>query len=316
MKILFFILILQFTFADHIYQNNDGFPICYEKNNKVYFFDWDHFSHVQEKQISYFEINDYVKETGHLIKNCSDQKYIHDVPLSILKPVKTSLELSDQVQFLLNQIAHGATVSRIEKTTAEFITNNKDLFKIDSRTQVDSLRKKYGDLFTTEVISAWSQHVFSTAKNCQEYIGTCDFYLCQEQKNPCGLDGYNLGFGFKYCSGSRFELMPQMESELGHQWVSDVFQCLQKRSLFISQIQELNSCEHIRSDAYDSHPDCYVKAGFCQLDISEKLKIFQLIKKEIFSTGTLKQAQDLLQKCYLPTRQQEILNQQLIGEYL
>jgi hypothetical protein len=141
--------------------------------------------------------------------------------------------------------------------------------------------------------------IIAKVESCQKYIGTCDFYLCQEQKNPCGIDGYNLGYGFKYCNESKFKLLPQMTTVAGQKWVNEAFQCLQKHSLMTSEQKQNLSCQKIQSMAFDSHADCYAQAGFCDLSFSDKLKIFDTIKSEIFSIDNLLRAHILLQKCHL-----------------
>ncbi len=312
MKYLILLLFCQFSFAAQIFRDKNGFVSCFEKDNQIYFLEWDRLTEAQERPVTYFEIKDYVRATNHLIKSCGDQKYIHDIPSEILKPVQSSNQIFlPEILFSAQQINEGGRIFRSEKTAAEFINKNSKLFQIDSPTQIEILRKKHGDKFTSDVIGQWSQNLFSKNQSCEKYIGTCDFYLCQEQKNPCGIDGYNLDFGFKYCSGSKFTLFNQMQTDLGKSWVTNVFQCLQKQSLQVSEVKKIRTCEQIKSEAYDSHPDCYTEAGFCELKFSEKLKIFKLIKKEIFSAATIQQGQQLLHKCHLEKQEQDLLNNQL-----
>ena len=97
--------------------------------------------------------------------------------------------------------------------------------------------------------------------------------------------------------------MKQMQTQQGQSWVTSVFRCLQKQSFLKSETSANRTCDQIQSDAYDSHPDCYSQAGFCELKISEKIKIFQLIKNEILSADTIKQAGLLLEKCGLPNNE-------------
>ncbi len=313
MKYLILILFCQFSFADQIFRDKNGFVSCFEKDDQVYFLEWDHLTQAQEKPVFYFEIKDYVRASNHFIQSCGDQKYIHDIPNEILQPMRGSdLPFPSEILFSAQQINEGGRIFRSEKTATEFINKNLKLFQIDSPTQIEILRKKHGDKFTETVISEWGQNLFSKNQSCEKYIGTCDFYLCQEQKNPCGINGYNLDFGFKYCSGSKFALFNQMQTDLGKSWVTNVFQCLQRQSLKATDAKAVRTCEQIKSDAYDSHPDCYAEAGFCELKFSEKLKIFKLIKKEIFSTATIQQGQQLLHKCHLEKQEQNLLNNELI----
>ncbi len=307
MRYLILLLIYQFSFADQIFHDKNGFVSCFEKNNQIYFLDWDHLTGAQERLVSYFKKEDYIRAAGHFVKDCDDQKYIQNIPAEILRPIDISNQIfSSDILFSTTQISQGGRTFRSEKTSTEFIKQNATLFQTDSPAQIENLRKNYGDQFAGDVVTDWSNNLFSQNESCEKYIGTCDFYLCQEKKNPCGLDGYNLGFGFKYCSGSKFKLLDQMQTDLGKSWVASVFQCLQKKSFRASETNETRTCDQIKSDAYNSHPDCYVESGFCELKMSEKLKIFKLIKKEIFSAATIRQAKNLLNQCHL-LKQEEIL---------
>ncbi len=301
MKYIILLFAYQFSLADQMYRDQNGFVSCFEKNKQIYFLNWDQISHAQSKVVSYFEINNYIQATGHHIKKCDDQKYIQTIPEGVMRPVRSSDDIfSDEILFSVQQVSLGGRRYRSEKTPVDFIRMKSDLFQADSTSQIDDLRKNYGDQFTTEAIDFWSQKLFSENKSCDQYLGTCDFYLCQEQKTKCGLEGYNLGFGFKYCSQSKFKLYNQMQTQQGQSWVTNVFQCLQKQSFLKSESSVNRTCDQIKSDAYDSHPDCYAQAGFCELKISEKILIFQLIKNELFSADAMKQAGSLLEKCGLP----------------
>lgn len=209
------------------------------------------------------------------------------------------LLLATQLSFTVSFAAAPNYFSEPKDAPADFILQKSNLFQVDAPAQIENLRKKYGDQFTAKVIQIWSEELFSKDSSCEKYIGTCDFYLCQEQKSPCGLEGYNLSFGFKYCSGSKFKLLNQMQTGFGKSWVTNVIQCLQKQNILKSQNNETRTCEQIKSDAFASHSDCYVESGFCELEISEKLRIFQLVKKEIFSPESFSMGLGLLRKCHM-----------------
>ncbi len=280
--------------------DKNGFATCYEHQGETYFFEWDHFINTPLKKVNYFTLREYVSTTGHLIRNCEDQKYIHEIPQEILKDIdgiKAQLP-ADIIQSLL-QISEGAHVYHTEKTGAEYIANRPGQFKRDQPEVLTQLRQQAGDLFASEVMNLFIDSIIHQSDSCAALIGTCDFYLCQEKKNPCGLDGYNLNFGYKYCSGSKFKLLKEMKTDLGKSWVTDVFTCLQKRSLETSSIvlEDENKCHLIKKLAYQSHPDCYVQAGFCKLKGLEKHQIFNLIKKEIISFQTITQGIELIKQC-------------------
>lgn len=158
--------------------------------------------------------------------------------------------------------------------------------------------------FLILLVFLFSISALAQTRSCNEYIGTCDFYLCQEQQYSCGPNGYNLGYGYKYCSLSNSKLLKQMKSTQGQQWVVDTFTCLQSKnyesSLDLSnESKPKKICEIISETSYESHPDCYIQAGFCQLSAYEKGLILNLIKQEAFSFRAILQGLKILKQCAL-----------------
>ena len=220
------------------------------------------------------------------------------IPSHILRPINEIRNLlPSAVLSSLDQVANGANQFRFEKSAAEFIHNRADQFTNNKPEVLSQLRFQVGDKFASEVMDLFIKKIIPNRSSCEKLIGTCDFYLCQEKLNPCGLDGYNLSFGYKYCSGSKFELLHKMKSPVGKHWVTAVFQCLQSQSLEYSASSSRNSCESVATHSFDSHADCYVKAGFCDLKGLELSAIFKLIKKEILSAQTISQSFEILKKC-------------------
>jgi hypothetical protein len=81
--------------------------------------------------------------------------------------------------------------------------------------------------------------------------------------------------------------------------VTQTFNCLQEESLvqFPEKTKSPNICEEIKDQSFKAHPDCYTQAGFCELNIIDKFKIFMTIKAEIISKETVTQGIDLLRNC-------------------
>ena len=152
-------------------------------------------------------------------------------------------------------------------------------------------------LQTVILVFAFQAH----GNSCESYIGDCDFYLCQEEKNPCGIDGYNLSYGYKYCNASKLVLLNQMKTSAGKAWVLKAFKCLQRKNLenTMTPISGQDRCENIKVQAYLSHPDCYIEAGFCDLKMSEKARILNVIKQEFFTAKTFIQSLQIIKKCWL-----------------
>lgn len=93
-----------------------------------------------------------------------------------------------------------------------------------------------------------------------------DFYRCVEATAACGPDGYPVGYGAKYAERFYRHTRPWM-SRAGQQWIDEVLVCLQET--LRDGIDASTSCADIRAVAFDSHPACYVEAGFCRLPWSD-----------------------------------------------
>ena len=88
------------------------------------------------------------------------------------------------------------------------------------------------------------------------------FYECAEQTAQCGPSGYLLGYGDKYAHRFYQQARPHMTAR-GQQWIDTVLVCLQRD--LRDSIDANTTCDDIRATAFDSHPACYLDAGFCTL---------------------------------------------------
>lgn len=199
-------------------------------------------------------------------------------------------------------LSFSSSLAHNNELAKNFYQHNSSYFQKNHPEILSTLIRQYGRNFSEEVINLWTNDLAKEYNNdlsCEQWIGSCDFYLCQEKKNKCGALGYNLGFGYKYCSGSRFWLDSRMTSSLGHQWVNSVFQCLQRKNFEHSEKNKGNlTCSDIKQSSFDSHPDCYVNSGFCELLLIDQSNIMRLIKKELFSMGTIIQGIRILEICH------------------
>ena len=153
-----------------------------------------------------------------------------------------------------------------------------------------------------------------TADVCEETLTqhNCEFYSnCLEKKFECGAKGYPIGYGFKYCS--KFLANQKSFPPKGQEWIDSTLLCLKQALIpFTTKNKDSNTCTNILNAAFDSHPECYVKAGFCQLffraDVGDTIKALlatyevndfkSLISiKQIFETAKLCGA-DFLKKIW------------------
>jgi hypothetical protein len=119
-----------------------------------------------------------------------------------------------------------------------------------------------------------------------------EFYRCADvaanDGQGCGDDGYLLGYGAKYAERFYRVTRPRMSAR-GQRWIDDVLVCLQRT--LQGGIDTSTSCQDIRTIAFDSHPVCYVDAGFCSLSVLDVLQVLWTIDaREWFGSGALRQA--------------------------
>ncbi|MCA9673731.1 MAG: hypothetical protein H6709_00160 [Kofleriaceae bacterium] len=104
------------------------------------------------------------------------------------------------------------------------------------------------------------------------------FYTCAETVADggagCGPTGYLLGYGTRYAQRFYRDTRPRMTAR-GQRWIDDVLVCLQHD--LRDAIDATTSCDDIWQTAFDSHPACYVDAGFCTLSIWDIAQVVRTI---------------------------------------
>ncbi len=125
------------------------------------------------------------------------------------------------------------------------------------------------------------------------------FYQCAEQfadfGHGCGESGYFLGYGSKYAQRFYKQARPRMSAR-GQKWIDDVLVCLQHD--LREAIDETTSCDEIWTTAFDSHPSCYVRSGFCSLsplDIAQV--VWTIDSKDWLSRDAARQVLDTASTC-------------------
>ena len=144
---------------------------------------------------------------------------------------------------------------------------------------------------------------FSLSQNCDAMVTSsdCDFYTqCLEEKYHCGIKGYPVGYGYKYCSKflKYFDDFPP----LGKLWVQNTLVCL--KTALHPLYNERSSCDVIYSVAFASHPECYFESGFCEL-FTDRRNILQTLKallkvyeiQDFMSVTSLKQVFETAKLC-------------------
>ena len=92
----------------------------------------------------------------------------------------------------------------------------------------------------------------------------CSFYSdCLEPTFECGPDGYPMGYGFKYCN--RFLEEKDRFSAEGQEWIDGTLVCLKQALVPTVNSPDGITCDNVKKTAFDSHVDCYIENGFCDL---------------------------------------------------
>lgn len=122
----------------------------------------------------------------------------------------------------------------------------------------------------------------------------CSFYsACLERAIPCGVQGYALGFGEKYCTAFRASSL----SPTGKKWSRRVMKCLQEELVteiaaaggFASTPAPADRCQEVFSHAFDSHPGCYTEEtnSICSLPPGDLASVMHTIGlKEMLTRRT------------------------------
>lgn len=100
------------------------------------------------------------------------------------------------------------------------------------------------------------------------------YYDCLEASladgEGCGPDGYPLGYGGKYAERFVTEARPRLSPE-GRAWLDDVLVCLQEA--LAARLDDDSTCDDAWRAGFDTHPACYVDAGFCELSLDDVLVV-------------------------------------------
>lgn len=272
----------------------NGIIIFYDKTSrvlprKIFYSRLDHLNSVTDD--TYF---------GKSLSSCRELRHIDTQKL-----VGTEINLDDTEivlnQFKLNQNLIQRLLQLRNGHTRYFPYENLDDAKyLDFLNEQFSLFKKkthkillkdYGTNTTSKIYSD-----YIATKNygsCESLIGACEYYFCQESKNPCGAKGYFVGFGYQYCSQSLELLLPKV-SPAGKKWLVSTATCLQRK---MNENEDHKTCSEIKEKAIETHSDCYNEVNFCTMKLSDILQVMKMIFPELTDKQVLKQGIAVLKDC-------------------
>lgn len=152
-------------------------------------------------------------------------------------------------------------------------------------------------VIAAEMPSARAEHSASSYyEPCENLIGTCEYYLCREDHRACGRGGYFLGFGHAYCRA--YDEVASTFTRLGQNWLARVKACLQVK-LEGPNLNRL-SCNEIKDLAVDSHFECYIATGYCDIPYSDKWRVAKVAHDLIGDPDVVRTFFRIQRKCSLP----------------
>jgi len=121
--------------------------------------------------------------------------------------------------------------------------------------------------------------VSATAQPSSE---SCAYYQSLEKELQCGPEAYLKKWAYPMCK-KYLKLEPKLSAEV-QAWFPAVRFCLQN-SLALAQSQSQVNCENLDQVAIDSHVDCYVETGYCDLSDEDKSHLSGIMGSTIFSSA-------------------------------
>ncbi len=108
--------------------------------------------------------------------------------------------------------------------------------------------------------------------------GDCSYYLQLEGQKSCHLNknngpDYLLSYGYFYCV--KFESLFNNSSRSLKTFITGTKNCLQNKIKIMSD--EKYSCEQLEKFAFETHSECYLENGYCQLSKNDRFKILSTI---------------------------------------
>lgn len=120
-----------------------------------------------------------------------------------------------------------------------------------------------------------------------EGCGACEYYRCREASARCGSEGYLMNYAYRYCQRFRLVVEGEMSPE-GQAWFRRVRRCLVKA---LDAAEPGNDCQSLEEEGFGSHPECYLETGFCDLPLSDWVRVFNSVDpndlrfRELLTTG-------------------------------
>jgi hypothetical protein len=116
-----------------------------------------------------------------------------------------------------------------------------------------------------------------TAKEpCVPSQDSCASYQCLENQKKCGAQSYIKTFGQPQCQ-KYLNMQPDVSNSL-QIWFRNVRYCLQEKLID----NQKKSCAELEKIGFDSHIECYLQTGFCDLSWADYTTVFRSVGASLF----------------------------------
>lgn len=107
---------------------------------------------------------------------------------------------------------------------------------------------------------------------------SCSYYSKLENELQCGNEAYISKFAKPYCE--TFLNKKKQFSISGQKILRNIRNCLQNT---LADKENILNCSNIEFYGFESHYQCYLDNGFCELGHFDLLRLYWIAKKEIFN---------------------------------
>ena len=131
----------------------------------------------------------------------------------------------------------------------------------------------------------------SYASNCESLLGQCSYYKCIQHEMKCSESNYLSSFAIPYCY--KYKKDQPNYSSRGQIFLTKARYCLQEQIEFMDD----RTCKTIRPYAVNSHIGCYLNAGFCELNLAEKMRITWIASSELIHSDVRRAGLETMKLC-------------------
>lgn len=122
-------------------------------------------------------------------------------------------------------------------------------------------------------------------------LSECDGYAEKSRELGCSNRGYLLKFGYRYCR--EFVRRNDDFTEFGQDVLAKIRRCLLDKI----ETEPGLTCRNVKSKAQDHHVECYVKSGYCELNLGDKWTIADIVWDELNDPGFEDTTNRILDEC-------------------